>query len=121
MILKVFKDRKSNEGWHYIDNIRSIQVDCSTWCLARLDITPGTGSAHIVCAKGGEDQQPNRSWRLEDYEKMFDYEFEREDDFYSVKVITAFLENEKVLTFVTRLGEPHTWLLNDEGKTVERL
>jgi len=125
MILKVFDDRRNQEGWRFIDGVHEVHVDISTWALARGD----EEHTALICAKmpdtGTEESAINRDHRMIGREFVFDYEplferFESENDHLSVKVITARFGEDDYRGFVTKL-DTNSWLLNDAGKTVERL
>lgn len=109
-------------------------MDQSSWCIVQSgqeDRLVG-----LVCGlvqvpekeykRTGRMTEPNRNSRLSDYQCMFDYRdilqnFEREDDFITVKVITVRHENDDELERFITQHESYTWLMNDQGKTIERL
>lgn len=134
MVLKIFNGRKTQEGWLFIDRIRSIHLDQSSWCIVQSNQEDRL--VGLVCGlvqvpekehkRTGRMTMPNRNSRLSDYQCMFDYRdilqnFERADDFITVKLITVRHEDDDELERFITQHEPHTWLLNDQGKTIERL
>lgn len=140
MILKIYMDRKHNKGWRLIDKVHEATPDEVSWCLARdkkgEDLREDERPLAMICAirdLTGEDNLKegaptiivNKNYRLGGYEIVFDYDstlenFENEDDFIPVKVITVTYDNEDVKLFVTPI-EPSSWLLNDNGGNVQRI
>ena len=133
MVLKIYRKCGGWEGWRYIDKVQDVHVDESSWCIA-----PSDQECKLVAGVYAKIQAPeklykqtgqrcvlNRDSRMFEYEVMFDYaeilkNFEKDDNFLSVKVISIVLDKGEREVFITQ-HEPHTWLLDDQGKTIERL
>lgn len=130
MVLKVFRDRRHESGWYYLGGVRAVQVDRSTWVIARE--TRGEEDAradYMICgvqetSRGIADRKPDRGHTLHDYHLMMDWsvveDFTHDDETLRVVVITAELESGGFETYVLQ-EDRSSWLLSNEGKTVERL
>ena len=139
MILKIYRKRGGWDGWRYIDKVSDVHVDGQSWCITnpipKEKLAETEHLDAVVCAviqapeklykDTGRMTVLNRNSGLEAYEVMFNYDdilknLESEDDFVTIKVINVVFDNGTREVFVTQ-HEPHTWLLNDAGKTVERI
>lgn len=130
MVVKVFRDRRNDCGWYYLGGVKAVHVNSSTWVIACNDQDrKAPVEAYVICgfceSQDGTDRKPDRSYRIEGgYHLMFDWDiveqFGNPDEMRQVTVIEAELADRKVECFIV-LGECDSWLLSEEGKTIERL
>ena len=135
MILKVFRNRETDCGWVYVEGIEEIQVDISTWGITRPVLKDSDDHrAYEICGvesrlsdegeerKADRDSHPgletNRCHLLFD-PGSFVKDF-KEGEIRRLKVITAYFEDGGHGSFVIE-DDRSSWLLTDNGSTIERL
>lgn len=131
MILKVFRNRKTDCGWVYVADIKEIQVDISTWGITRPILRDENDHrAYEICGvesqldEAGEERKADRDLILDSARLLFDpvpfVEDFKEGEIRRLKVMTALFKNGNLASFVIE-NDRSSWLLTDNGSTVERL
>jgi hypothetical protein len=145
MILKIFDERNNN--YTFIDKVDSVEVNESDWCFHCSEDT----YLHLVMSGYSLiDENDTKSQRfisdesirrdnievdLEKYQygkninvvRHVDRYFLNPDkrykttQVYSAKVLTVFLGSDTPETYAVRCGNDYVYLLNDQGKTIDRL
>ena len=145
MILKIFDERNNN--YAFIDKVDSVEVNTSDWCFHSDENT----YLHLVMSgwslvdnNDTKSQRfiSNESIRRDDIEvdlKKYEcgkninvirpvdryflnpVERYRVTDVYPAKVLTVFLGSDTPETYAIRCCNDNVYLLNDNGKTIDRL
>ena len=145
MILKIFDERNNN--YAFIDKIDSVEVNKSDWCFHCDENTylHLVMSGYSLIDENDKESQrfiSNESMRrdsikidLERYECGKNINVVRPVDryflnpekryentqVYSAKVLTVFLGSDTPETYAIRCGNDNVYLLNDQGKTIDKL
>lgn len=136
MILKIRDDRPCNHGWWFKEGVSTVHVDGTSWHLAWTlkgtnddphDLPYGFfGIAYEVEKETKKETEfINRSVRFQPSMVLFDARgklehFQDDNDFVSIKVVSIEYRDGRFETLVTDL-DVSAWLMNDDGKTIERL
>lgn len=145
MILKIFDERNNN--YAFIDKVDSVEVNKSDWCfhcdennylhlvMRGWSLIDNNDTMSQRFISNESIRRDNIDVDLEKYEcgknvnviltvdRYFLNLVERyrTTDVYSAKVLTVFLGSGTTETYAIRCDNENVYLLNDQGKTIDRL